>query len=115
MSCGAYTLSINSHDFQKGGPGDYSGSLPRAWGGDAAAAGLPARCPQELPAGPPGLADAQQAGGQAHGAPQAAEAHVAELALMAYAVACQRAARCRRKSASNGVGRPVLPFCAPLW
>ena len=27
----------------------------------------------------------------------------------------QRPARCNRKSASNGVGRPVLPLEAPLW
>src|SRR5881398_3649470 len=44
-----------------------------------------------------------------------AEAHVALVAVVAGAVTGQRAARCSRKSASSGVGRPVLPFCAPPW
>jgi hypothetical protein len=92
--------------FKREGGSDYSGSpaLPPV----AATPALPGR-------GRHGSADAQQAGGQALGAPQAAEAHVPDLAVVACAVARQRAARCSRKSESKAVGRPVLPFCAPLW
>ncbi len=93
--------------FKGEGGSDYSGS-PRCPRGRECAAALPDRPGR-------GSAHAQQAGGQALGAPQAAEAHVPDLAIVAGAVTRQRAARCSRKSESRGVGRPVLPFCAPLW
>ena len=46
---------------------------------------------------------------------EAAEPDVSTLSAMAHAITHQSAARWMRKSASSGVGLPVLPFCAPPW
>jgi hypothetical protein len=60
------------------------------------------------------LAHAHEVRAQAGNAARPAEAHVPEAARVAGAVPAQCAARWMRKSASSGVGRPVLPFWAPL-
>jgi hypothetical protein len=82
--------------------------------GDAriiAAAAAPPACAR----GAEALTGAQALRLGAHAPQRAAEAHVALLAAVAGAAAAQRPARRSRKSARSGVGRPVLPFCAPPW
>ena len=74
--------------FKGEGGDDYSGSLPRLPAAMALAAPL-CRAPAAGMHTRAASADAQQPRGQAHGTAQAAEAHVADLPLMACAVACQ--------------------------
>src|SRR5438105_12948503 len=102
MACGAYTVSI------------YGLEIPRERRGIIAARAAPPSPPLRVP-----RRQVRELCGVA-AAPRrllsrTAEAHVAQVAGVAGAVTGQRAARCRRKSASSRVGRPVLPFCAPPW